>query len=178
MDGEANNGLPTALEGYARAAVETFFEKAAAARARLESVIAAAQTRREHAIAAQVRNRAIAQDAQREITEIRSDAEERASQIIAAARTEADQLLRSAREHAGVTDTDAIDLGARALEEAHDLPVPPLLVSVNGERADDELTFAALARSARADVVNGDAGSADYFDFLRGAQSGDASRAE
>ncbi len=154
------------------AAVETFFEKAAAARVRLEAVIAAAQARREHAIAAQVRNRAIAQDAHREIAEIRAEAEEQAAQIISAARLEAQRVLSAAREQAGIAESEA-----DALTLDDDLPSPPLLVSVAGER-DDDLTFAALARSARADAVNAVAGPDEYFDFLRGAQSGDASVAE
>ena len=82
-------------------AVETFFEKAAAARLRLEAVIVAAQARRDHAIAAQVRNRAIAQDADREIAEIRAEAEEQAAEIISAARLEAQRVLsaRGASRH-------------------------------------------------------------------------------
>jgi len=136
MDGEATTGLPSALRGYERAAVEEFFERAGAKRTRLEAVIAEASARRERALAARVRNEAIAQDARREIEEIRADAEARATQILAEATHEGQLVVRAAHEYAeaAVRSSTVIDLRE----------------SANGDRDHGEPAFAVSADASGA----------------------------
>jgi hypothetical protein len=176
MDDEATTDLPSALTGYARAAVEVFIEQAATRRTQLEATIAEASARRERAAAAQARNRAIAQDAQRELDQIRSDAEDRAAQIVLAGRLEAQVILRSARER--VANTPTIDLNAADLNVA-DLNAADLNANVNASEARNTAnSFATLATSSHADDDYDEVAAADYFEYLRSGLPVNAPAAE